>query len=82
MISLLTMVHVPCKDGREYRHREEMNRGAAERPISGADIENKFMDNMLLAVSKSRAVQVRDLVLALDGGMDARDIADGLAARG
>ena len=25
---------------------------------------------------------VRDLALTLDGGMDARDIADGLAARG
>jgi hypothetical protein len=75
-------VVVTTKDGREYRHREEMNRGAAERPISGADIEKKFMDNMLLAVSKSRAEQVRDLVLTLDNGINARDIADGLAARG
>lgn len=75
-------VVVTTKDGREYRHREEMNRGAAERPISAADIEKKFIDNMLLAVSKSRAEQVRDLVLMLDGGISARDLADGLAARG
>ena len=70
------------KDGKEFRHREEMNRGAADRPISGADIEKKFMENMLLAVSKSRAEEVRDLVLTLDGGIDAQDLEDGLASRG
>jgi hypothetical protein len=40
------------------------------------------MDNMLLAVSKSRAEQVRDLVLSMDRGLQARDLAEGLAARG
>jgi 2-methylcitrate dehydratase PrpD len=75
-------VIVTTHDGRELRHREEINRGAADRPISGPDIEQKFMDNMLLAVSKSRAEQVRDLVLTLDGGTSARDLAEGLAARG
>jgi len=75
-------VVVTTRDGKEFRHREEINRGAADRPISGADIEKKFMDNMLLAVSKSRAEEVRDLVLTLDGGMDAQEIEDGLAARG
>lgn len=75
-------VIVSTHDGRELRHREEINRGAADRPISGPDIEKKFMDNMLLAVSKSRAEQVRDLVLTLDSGTSARDLAEGLAARG
>ena len=75
-------VVVTTNDGREYRHREEMNRGAADRPISSADIEKKFMENMLLAVSGSRAEQVRDLVLTLDCGINARAFAHGLAARG
>ena len=75
-------VIVTTHDGRELRHREEINRGAGDRPISGPDIEQKFMDNMLLAVSKRRAEQVRDLVLTLDGGTSARDLAEGLAARG
>ena len=75
-------VVVTTNDGREIRHREEMNRGAADRPITNVDIETKFMGNAALAVSSSRAVQVRDLILALDAGIDARAFADGLAARG
>ncbi|GAB2899566.1 MmgE/PrpD family protein [Paralcaligenes sp. KSB-10] len=75
-------VIVMTHDGRELRHREEINRGAVDRPISGPDIEKKFMDNMALAVSRSRAEQVRDLVLGMDRGMHARDLAEGLAARG
>ena len=75
-------VIVTTHDGREFRHREEINRGAADRPISNADVETKFMDNMALAVSKSRAEQIRDLVLSINGDLDARDIEDGLAAPG
>ncbi|MBV6304525.1 MmgE/PrpD family protein [Candidimonas humi] len=75
-------VIVTTHDGRTLRHREQINRGAADRPISGPDIEKKFMDNMLLAVSRSRAEQVRDLVLGMDTDMRARDLAEGLAARG
>ncbi|TAL89856.1 MAG: MmgE/PrpD family protein [Candidimonas sp.] len=74
-------VIVTTHDGRELRHREEINRGAVDRPISSPDIEKKFMDNMVLAVSRSRAEQVRDLVLSMDGGLHARDLANGLAAR-
>jgi len=75
-------VIVTTTDGRELRHREQINRGAADRPLSAAEIEKKFIDNMLLAVSQRRAEQVRDLVLALDGDIDARSLAEGLAARG
>lgn len=74
-------VIVTTHDGRELRHREEINRGAADRPLSGPDIEKKFMDNMLLAGSRSRAEQVRDLVLNMDQCLHARDLAEGLAAR-
>ncbi len=74
-------VVVTTTDGRELRHREEVNRGAANRPITNAEIEAKFLENARLAVSGSRAEQLRELVLGLEGGF-AGDLADGLAARG
>lgn len=73
-------VVVTTTDGRELRHREQMNRGASDRPLSAADIERKFMENARLAVSPRRAGELRDLVLALDDGMDGRELAEGLAA--
>jgi 2-methylcitrate dehydratase PrpD len=75
-------VIVTTKDGRELRHREEINRGAADRPISNADVEKKFMENATLAVSRSRAGEIRDLVLSLDRLADTAELSEGLAARG
>lgn len=75
-------VVVTTNDGRELRQREEINRGAADRPISNEDIVKKFMDNAGLALSASRAAQIRDLVLDMDRGLLARDLAEGLADRG
>ncbi len=75
-------VIVTTKDGRELRHREEINRGAADRPISNADVEKKFIENATLAVSSARAREIRDLVLALEQLDDAAELAEGLAARG
>ena len=75
-------VIVTTVDGRELRHREEVNRGAAERPISNGDVESKFMDNATLAVSRTRAAEIRDLVLAMDRMADIAELAEGLAARG
>ena len=75
-------VVVTLNDGRELRHREHINRGAAERPISNADVERKFFENMQLVTSAARAAQVRDLVLAIDRDSAAVDVQRGLAARG
>jgi 2-methylcitrate dehydratase PrpD len=75
-------VVVTTTDGRELRHREEVNRGAASRPITNAEIEAKFLDNTRLAASPSRAAQILELVLDLDRGVEAREFAEGLAARG
>lgn len=75
-------VIVTLHDGRTLRHREQINRGAADRPIPGTEIEQKFMDNMLLAASRGRAEHVRDLILGMDAGISAVDLAEGLAARG
>ncbi len=74
-------VIVTTHDGRELRHREEINRGAADRPITNDEVEKKFMENARLAVSASRAEEVRDLVLSMDRSLKACDLAIGLAAR-
>lgn len=53
-------------DGREFRHREDINRGAADRPLSGDEIIAKYMDNATLAVSASRAEKIRDAMLNVE----------------
>lgn len=63
-------VIVRTKDGGEYLHREQINRGAAERPLSNADIEAKFMENAGIALSPKQAVRVRDAVLGLESTAD------------
>jgi 2-methylcitrate dehydratase PrpD len=69
-------------DGRELRHREHVNRGGTERPISNADVESKFFDNMQLVAAPARAVHVRDLVLSIGRDGSAASLQLGLAARG
>lgn len=65
-------------DGREIRHREAVNRGCAERPLSEADIEAKFADNASYGVFSSRMKAIREAVLALDD-YPARALEDALA---
>jgi hypothetical protein len=50
----------------ELRHREQVNRGAAERPLSNAEVEAKFMDNARLGGDAARAQRIREAVLALE----------------
>ena len=57
---------VTMNDGRELRHRERINRGAADRPIVRADIVVKYLDNAQMAVSGERAEKVRETVLGAE----------------
>lgn len=59
-------VIVTLRDGREFSHREHVNRGAADRPITNPEIIEKYMENACLAVSPQRAREICDAVLALD----------------
>ena len=61
-------VIVTLKDGRELRHREAINRGAADRPLSSDDIVAKFLENALTAVAPQRAQAILNAVLDLDNG--------------
>ncbi|MBL8382539.1 MAG: MmgE/PrpD family protein [Burkholderiales bacterium] len=72
-------VIVELDDGRVLRHREHVNRGAAERPITEDEIVAKFIDNATLAIPHARALAVRDAVLGLDDVADVNTLARLLA---
>ncbi len=59
-------VIVRLADGRELRHREAINRGAADRPISNPEVEAKFLANC-------DSEKIRRAVLELDS-RSARDL--------
>ena len=68
-------VMVRTRDGRELRHREQVNRGAAERPLSNGEIIDKFMDNATLAVSIDATERIAEVLLTLDTFEDLREVA-------
>ena len=71
-------VIVTTRSGRTLRHREAINRGNGERPLSEAAISDKFQANATRVVTRARARQIEALLLALDGQADARAVADAL----
>jgi hypothetical protein len=56
------------------KHSEPINRGAATRPISNADIVAKFHDNAARAVNRAQADRILEAVLSLEQGR-ARELA-------
>ncbi len=66
-------VVITTTDGRELRHRESINRGADERPLSKTDIEGKFLDNVELVTTRAVAQRVLESVIGL---ADAKDAAE------
>ena len=73
-------VIVELADGRTLKHSEPINRGAATRPISNADIVAKFHDNAARAIARARADRICEAVLSLEQG-SARDLAQLVGAR-
>jgi 2-methylcitrate dehydratase PrpD len=59
-------VVVTLEDGRELRHREHINRGAADRPLSNEDIIAKFEDNAAMVVDRTTMDRQLAAMLALD----------------
>ena len=74
-------VVVRMRDGGELRKREAVNRGSADRPLSNADIIEKFMQNASYGLSPGRATEIRDVVLKHAEGAPARALADALGER-
>ncbi len=59
-------VLVETLDGQILRHREHINRGSADKPLSTEALEFKFMENAMRTISREQAERVRDLILTLD----------------
>ena len=59
-------VIVTLRDGSTRRHREQVNRGAADRPLGDDEIVAKFRDNAATAVGPRMAARVEAALLALD----------------
>jgi 2-methylcitrate dehydratase PrpD len=74
-------VVVRLRDGRELRRREAVNRGSADRPLSNADIVEKFMGNAMYGLNSTRAEQIRHAILELEDGAPARSLAEALGER-
>ncbi|MEL6374914.1 MAG: MmgE/PrpD family protein [Pseudomonadota bacterium] len=64
-------VIVTLSDGRTLSHREHINRGAANRPLSNDDIVAKFRDNAAMLVNPARAATMEAAMLTLDEAADA-----------
>jgi 2-methylcitrate dehydratase PrpD len=73
-------VIVETEDGRTLRHREAINRGCADRPLSNDEVIAKFFDNADRAIERKAAERIRDAVLDFDR-QSARSLADALCAR-
>jgi 2-methylcitrate dehydratase PrpD len=63
-------VRVTFDDGRTLSHREPINRGHAERPLSNDEVREKYFANATLHFPQAHAAQVCDAVLALDRAPD------------
>ena len=59
-------VIVTLETGEIKRHREAINRGSADRPLSNAEIVAKYLDNACRTLTRDRAERVCTAVLELD----------------
>ena len=73
-------VFVTTKSGDQFSHREQIPRGAPERPLANPEIVDKFMQNAELAVSREKAEQVVAAILGLDRETNARSLAQKLSS--
>ena len=69
-------VQISLKDRRVLTHREAMNRGCADRPLTNADIVDKFEGNARMSLSARQADEVREAVLGLEAASDVRQVID------
>ena len=74
-------VEIVTHDGRRFSRREDVNRGSSERPLAGAAIEGKFLENAQRVIPKARAEAVRDAILNIDTSADVRTVTRELCLR-
>ena len=71
-------VIIETTDGRTLRKREDVNRGAEGRPLSAAEVEQKFRDNMALVANAEVTNRVFNAVMDLAKTANARDFNEAL----
>lgn len=64
-------VIITLNDGRKLTHREHINRGAAERPLTNDEIVAKFRDNVATAFNGDMSRRMEQAMLALDSAESA-----------
>jgi len=69
-------VIITLRDGRELVHREQINRGADQRPLSADEIAAKFRSNAELTFASERVDQVLDAIMDLDGKSTPAQVAE------
>jgi len=52
-----------ARQSRQFSAREDVNLGAAEKPLAASAVEEKFLANAQRVMSKPRAEAIRDLLL-------------------
>ncbi|GAA2879258.1 MmgE/PrpD family protein [Pseudonocardia halophobica] len=73
-------VEIELADGRVLRHREQVNRGHDERPLTNAEVVAKFRETIGRVAPAATADRVLNAVLSLGDGTAAADFAE--ACRG
>ncbi|KQS66549.1 MmgE/PrpD family protein [Modestobacter sp. Leaf380] len=73
-------VQITTTDGRVLTHREQVNRGHADRPLTDADVVTKFRGSMAPVADESTTERVLDAVLSLGEDRPARAFAEACAA--
>ena len=71
---------IETTDGRTLSHREGINRGSADNPVSQAALEAKFFANATRTVSQEKAEAVRAAVMGLETHDNLNTLADALVA--
>jgi len=71
---------IETTDGRTLRHREAINRGAAENPLSTADVEAKYFANATRTASRAQAERVQAAVMSLETAETLTPLAEALVA--
>ena len=71
-------VIIETMDGRTLSHREAINRGSADNPVSTTDIEDKFFANATRTVSSNKAEEVRTAGMSLEKHDTLQNLADAI----
>lgn len=74
-------VTISMRDGRELRHREQVNRGAKGRPLTRDEVEKKYRENMSLVDGGGVSEAILDAIWSLPNCSDLQQFATSLMPR-